>query len=307
VRTVAGSALALLVATGVAAAQNKSFGGPEESFKGKGDREPPICLLDTPRLAGEGFHVMWDCRDNDAKREDIRTELWLQASGSPIYSMVGTFLGFPASVQVTNELVGKENFREAFPIRVKLLARDSAGNSTVSPVRTVEYATTKLRECDLLISERATTTGTDDEDETTSAGVMVDVRRIPVTASSTSSTVDVTSFEPTLASKCELDSVCSNEEKVSIRLNLSRKASSDTPAADEEDTTGEDAETPEDATADETESTQNATGSLQIIPGASDVSVAGEISGEQTDIDAISVTGTAEISNRPTRISVTCR
>ncbi len=209
---------ALLGIAATAFAETTDFGGFSERFKGGGDKIPPRCQIDLPTASAEPFFVKWNCTDDNAAAEEIRTELWLYRNGAPTGDLIANFLGFPASVRIDEGLLGVGTFSAGLPIGVKLLARDRAGITTISPLFTVRAQDNNVSTCSLSI----TTEGTESSGSTTGTpaeNVQVSSANVNVSQSSASQ-VSVQAAGSVLANPCEIDAVCFDDSRLTFTSNL---------------------------------------------------------------------------------------
>lgn len=203
----------LLLAPALAKAETHDFGGYTERYKGGGDKIPPRCQLDLPSASTTAFFAKWNCSDDNSDPQEIRTELWLYKKDSTAGQLVANFLGFPAAVKIDEGLLGVTTFTEALPFSIKLLARDETGMTTISPQLSVQAQDNSVQTCKLSINTEATestgsTTGT--------PAFNVTVEKADVHVSQRDSSQLTISAEKSPAEPCEIDSVCSDDSKVSF-------------------------------------------------------------------------------------------
>ena len=268
-----------MIAAGVisslaAHAETTDFGGYSERFKGGGDKIPPRWQIDVPSASTEPFFVKWNCTDDNADSQEIRTELWLYRAGAPTGELVANFLGFPASVLVNEGLLGVTTFRQGLPISLKLLARDRAGITTISPSITVRAQDNSLTTCDLNISTEGTestggTTGTP------SSSVNVDDAKVNVTQPSETQ-LGVASAGSLLGDPCDIDSVCFDNSRLTFSSSLALNAEGD------------------------------ATGTVTIVPGNLVVNVTGSSSVDGVNLQSLAVSGDTTIDGADATVTLNC-
>ena len=264
----------LAMIAGVAQAETTDFGGYAERFKGDGDNIPPHCQIELPSASTEPFFVKWNCTDDNADPSEIRSELWLYRNGAPTGELIANFLGFPASVLINEGLLGVTSFREGLPISLKLIARDRAGISTISPAFPVRAQDNTLTTCDLNIS----TEGSESDDNTTGTpSLQVDVDGAKVTVSQPSSTqLSVASAGSLGAEPCDIDSVCFNNSRITFTSLL-------TLAAD-----------------------GAATGTVTVVPGSVVVTVKGTSNVDGVNLQSLDVSGDTTIDGTAATLTLTC-
>ncbi len=193
-------------------------GGYPERFKGAGDKVPPNCQFSVPDAAKSPFFIKWNCGDDNASQNDIRTELWMYRNGEAGSILVGNFLGFPAAAYINESVLGAEKFTDGLPVSFRLLARDTAGNTTVSPILSVRTQAASLESCTLQVITQATdslggTTGLP------SLSVILEASAI-ITQNVTDSLIRVATSSPQEASTCEITSLCAEENKVAFDSSI---------------------------------------------------------------------------------------
>ncbi|MFN8392625.1 MAG: hypothetical protein U0136_20195 [Bdellovibrionota bacterium] len=255
-------------------AETTDFGGYSERFKGGGDKIPPRCQIDVPTASTEPFFVKWNCTDDNADAQDIRTELWLYRNGAPTGELVANFLGFPASVKIDEGLLGVTEFRQGLPVSIKLLARDKAGITSISPAIVVRAQDNAVTTCSLNIETQATE----------STGATTGIPSLQVTASDAAVTVSqpsesqlgISSVGSVNADPCEISTVCFNDSLVSFSSSLSLSSDS------------------------------KASGTVSIVPGSLIVNVSGTSSVNGTTLNQLSVSGTTTINGASSTVTLSC-
>ncbi len=265
-------AAALFVAA-YAVAETTDFGGFSERFKGGGDKIPPRCQIDLPTASTEPFFVKWNCTDDNAAPEEIRSELWVYRNGAPAGDLVANFLGFPASVHIDEGILGVANFTDGLPVGIKLLARDRAGITTISPLFTVRAQDNNVSTCSLSINKEGTeasggTTGTPSE------SVDVGSANVNVTQSSASQ-VSVAAAGSLLASPCEIDSICHDDSRLTFTSNLTISGTS-------------------------------ANGTVSVTPGNLVVNVTGSATVDGVMLETFNVSGETTIEGKDATLSLSC-
>jgi hypothetical protein len=267
-------AAAILLAASTAQADTSSFGGYSARFKGAGDKIPPECQVDLPRGSGEPFFIKWNCADDNAEREDIRTELWIYRKGAPTGERLKSFIGFPAAVKIDEGVLGVTKFTDGLPLQFRLVAMDLAGITAISPLLTVQVQDNSVSQCDLKIVAQATesTGGTTGLPEST-----VSAQNAAVQASqSSASNVSIVTTSAAEADPCEIESVCENDSKVTFRSPV-------TIASD-----------------------NSATAKITVSPGALLVELSGSAEVKDAALNSLSLTGTTEIEGREAEVTLTC-
>lgn len=251
------------------------FGGYPEKFKGAGDKEPPLCTLDLPNTATETFFAKWFCTDNFTDQEDIRTELWILKKDAPASVLLGNFLGFPASVEITAGVLGATMFADGLPASFRLVARDRMGNASLSPKVTVSTQdNSSMNKCSLSVITEATEST--DENTTGQDSMSVTVTDAAVTSTQSSDTQStITSTEAT-ASTCQITSICDSA-------------------------TG-----PVSFTAEVTLDGTTATGSVSVLPGLDSVSTTGTATVTDSVLTSLSLTGSTTVDDVAATLTLTC-
>lgn len=192
-------------------------GGPEEEFGGGGDKTPPTCLFNVPTTASEPFFIVWDCYDDVAPKEHIRSSIWIQRNGDTRPIKVADFLG-SGSVFVDNVILQngpEQDYEDGLPVVFWLEGTDKAGNTTISEHRTVVAGDTLFTSCSLSIDTAATESTGD------STGLpAMNVTASSITVSSTTLTNSSFSFSSPSSvspSTCEIDSICENSNVISFQ------------------------------------------------------------------------------------------
>lgn len=249
------------------------FGGYDARFKGDGDLEPPKCQLNVPSYASAPFTIMWNCEDNECSKDEIKTSLWMLKKGAEVPVKVGEFLGFPAAVNINEELVDQAVFSNALPLSFRLVATDRAGITALSPYATAVFDSGQVKICNLTIK----TLQQESTEETTGTPEMtVEVKDARVNSQeSGTNLLIINTKSAVLADPCEIDQVCDNDSKVSFRATLST-----------------------------TSAESNTTGTLTILPGDITLDIEGtvnneitQVSGETTVEDDIPATVSLECSD----------
>jgi len=258
-------------------AETIDFGGRPERFKGRGDRVPPTCQITTPSAAGSDFPVEWNCEDEDTAYQDIRSELWILRKGAPAWELVKTFLGFPAGISISPEILKTASVVEGLPASFRMVGIDRAGNTTFSPTMTVNPGQAEIMNCSLSVTLGGTETS--ESGETTGVPVQtVSLVDVSTDASSTSEgAFTLKSAVNGVASPCEIDSICEADSVVSF----SGSGTFDDSAASIE---------------------------LSITPGAVSGSLAGTITTSSATgaVSTVSATGSALIEDQSATISLEC-
>ena len=267
-------ACALSIA-GTAAADVTDFGGHTERFKGGGDKIPPQCSINVPKAAQEPFTIKWYCIDDNAGSQDIRTELWMFRKDSPASELVGNFLGFPAAALIDEKTLHTATIAEGLPVRFRLLAKDRAGITTVSPVITVGSVDTSLDTCTL----DGSTEGPESTDEVTGVpAASVRSTNVPVEVAETGENqLTIKSAKPAAASPCEIDSYCSDDSEISFELVLSM-----------------------------TEDAETQTGTITVNPAGQSVEISGEAKVDGIKLSSVSLTGETTVDGAAATLSLTC-
>ncbi len=274
------SALVLVAALAAAApistawAETSDFGGYSARFKGDGDKIPPECQIDLPRGSSEPFFVKWNCTDDNAEREEIRTQLWIFRKGAASGDLLKSFIGFPAAVKIDEAALGVANFTDGLPAQFRLVAEDRAGITAISPLLTVQIQDNSVDQCDLRVTAKATeaTGGTTGLPESTVA-----VSDAAVQASQTSaSNVSIVTTSAAEAETCEIESLCENDSKLTFRAPITLGSNS------------------------------SASAKLTISPGALLVEMTGTTQVKDSALTSISLSGTTEIEGREADVTLDC-
>jgi hypothetical protein len=201
-------------------AENNTFGGYAERFKGAGDKIPPHCGVEYPSASLEPFSVLWDCNDNFSPKQDIRTELWVTKKGGSRPELLTPFLGFPAGMDINEDILKVETIKDALPLHFRLVATDRAGN-----LSTATFAVTaqdnSLKTCTLEIVADATDATEDGENGLPEESVRFE--DVSVESSSTSeSSIKITTKNNTKPAICEIEKICNEDpETFSVSTTLS--------------------------------------------------------------------------------------
>lgn len=264
----------VLLAASAAVADTFDQGGTPERFSGAGDNVPPRCQLELPAASTSPFFVKWNCADDDAAAGDIRTELWILRDGDTAPSQLGNFLGFPASIFIDAGILGVDDFQDGLPVNFRLLARDRAGNATISPYHAVLAQASALDSCTLDL----TTSATDSTGETTGVPAMtVFLETSSITSQETGTTgLRVATSSAQTASTCEISSVCENSDEVAFSAALT--------LADD----------------------GTASGTLIITPGTVVVDVSGTYSTSNAMVTAIDVSGDTTVDGQEATATLNC-
>lgn len=203
------------------------FGGYDDRFRGGGDHEPPECQINYPLSASAPFVIKWNCEDNDAPQENITTELWMYRNNSPRSFLVDTFLGFPAAAGIDENLLGVniEDFADELPLTFRLVARDRAGSGSISPkfVVTKQSSVSGITKCSINITTEATETT---ETTTGIPELSVTSNSIDVSSQNTGTlSLRINSPISAKASPCEIDSICTNDDLISLTINAESSTS----------------------------------------------------------------------------------
>ncbi|MCB0323296.1 MAG: hypothetical protein KDD69_06960 [Bdellovibrionales bacterium] len=272
-------AVAFSLAAGVANAETFDFGGSPERFSGNGDRKPPRCQINIPRAAQSSFFVQWNCTDDQATPDQIRTSLWIQRPGERAPDKLKEFLGFPASIFIDEGVLRVENFTDGLPAAFRLVAEDRAGTSAISPFYTVVAQDNSVDTCSLELE----TEGTESDGGTTGIpSERVLASDVSVTTEQVGNNdVRVTTFAAVNASPCEIGDVCSNDEKVTFESSL--------------------------ALLDGDDGTTSATGTVIVSPGNVGASVEGSAVRSSSSLTSLEVSGMTVIDGVPATVTLTCQ
>lgn len=264
----------LLLLTSNSFAEVVEFGGSDQSFKGNGDNTPPHCTIELPKGSTTPFFILWECDDDVSKQDAIRTELWLTRNNGGVPVLLNSFLGFPASVLIDEQALQVTSFTQGLPIKVRLIAKDQAGNAGTSEVFTIRDQDVSVDNCDLTVVTAATESTT----ETTGLPAMsVIMDNVDVSVSETSSTnFSIGTLEETPAETCEIDSLCSDKEELtfSIAVTLDAKGA--------------------------------ATGSLAVLPGDLSVKLTGDSTSANSTLTRLEMTGETTIEGAEASVTFVC-
>lgn len=262
----------------LAQAETIDFGGRPEKFQGRGDRIPPSCQVQAPSAAGASFLILWNCEDNDAAKPDIRTELWVLRNGSSAWEIGKQFLGFPAGMTVDENLLKSTTVREGLPASFRVVGIDRAGNATISPSFIVNPGDASTLTCSLNLA----TAGTETDSSGSTTGVpsrsvvLSDVPSEAIAATQTAFTIK--SSTSSLATTCEIDSICSADSQVAFSGSgvINSGSSSDI--------------------------------SLSITPGAPNLTLSGTVTTgtDGMSVSAVSLSGTAILEEESATVSLEC-
>ena len=257
-----------------AAAETLNFGGYSSRFKGNGDLIPPECQIDLPTGSSEPFFVKWNCTDNYADRDDIRTELWIYRKGATAGERLKSFIGFPAAVKIDQSVLGVTTFTDGLPVQFRLVAMDLAGITAISPLLTVRAQDNSVSKCDLRIIAKATesTGGTTGLPE---SSVVVQGAAVETTQTSTTNVTIVTPVAAE-ADPCEIETVCSDGSKVAFRAPVTIASDS------------------------------TATAKLTVSPGALLIDLVGAVEVKDSAVSTIALSGTTEIDGREAEVTLDC-
>lgn len=264
----------VLVAAGSAIAETTDFGGFSERFKGGGDKIPPRCQIDVPTASAEPFFVKWNCTDDNAASQEIRSELWLYRKGAPTGELIANFLGFPASVRIDEGLLGVGAFAEGLPISLKLLARDRAGITTISPSFVVRAQDNTLNDCDLTI-ETAASESNGDTTGTPSETVSVTGANVNVSQTGDNQ-LSVSTAGSVLASPCEINAVCFDNSRLTFSASLTLEADG------------------------------TSSGAITVVPGSIVASVKGTTTVDGVNLKALEVSGETTVDGTNATVTLSC-
>lgn len=196
----------LLQAPRVSSADTTDFGGYSDRFRGDGDKQPPRCQIDIPRASTTPFFISWNCVDDAASPDEIRTELWMLRKNANAPVKVADFLGFPASVRVDEGLLGAASMSDGLPASFRLLARDRSGVASLSPFLNVSAQDNNLSSCDLQITTEA------GEADVGGSTMSVVAQSVPVRVSQRENTdLNLETSAATAATPCEIAALCQSE------------------------------------------------------------------------------------------------
>lgn len=256
-----------------ASAQLLDFQG--DKFKGAGDKRPPKCEVSKPASVNEPFSITWSCEDDDTDAEEIRTELWVYRSFDPGGKLVGNFLGFPAAAWIDETTLEATPFTSGLPVSFRLLARDRAGNASITSDFTITEKSDSLSSCSLAI----VTEETESTDTTTgipsSAVTLTDVSISTQDAGTNNLTI--TSLSKDLASPCEISDICEDDNRVIFSASII------------------------------TSGTTVSGGTLTTTPGDTiTTKLTGTVDRSGNSITGVDVTGTGEIDDLSAEITLSC-
>jgi hypothetical protein len=256
-----------------ASAQILEFQG--DKFKGEGDKRPPKCEVSKPASVNEPFSITWNCEDDDTDAEEIRTELWIYRSFDPGGELVGNFLGFPAAAWIDETTLGATPFTSGLPVTFRLLARDRAGNASITSDFSVTEKSDTLSSCTLAI----VTEETESTETTTgipSSSVVLTNVSISTQDAGTNS-ITIASLGSNLAKPCEISDICEESDRVSFSASVITSGST---------ATG---------------------GTLTTSPGGIITSkLTGTVERSGNSISGIDVSGTGEIDDLATEVTLSC-
>ena len=248
-----------------------------DKFSGGGDQRKPECQISHPLSAGAPFYIKWNCEDESATRGELVTEVWILRPGAPRYVKVSDYLGFPASLEVNEDLLGGP-FSEWLPASFILIARDTAGNAAVSAPFTITNRDNDVDTCSLSISTRATQSSGDTTGVPSLSAQLSSVSTY--TQSTNNTTFAVSMFTPQAAEPCEIDSLCSDERDQEDEIFFSASIT-----------------VREDGSAD---------GRLNVNPGELAINVEGAGTVSDDILQEVSVSGTTIVDSVVTDFTLTC-
>ena len=255
-------------------AETADYGGYNERFKGGGDKIPPECQLDLPTASLSPFFVKWNCSDDNAMPQDIKTELWIYRKDAPAGALLASFLGFPASVQIDEHVLGVTNFKEGLPVAFRLRAVDRAGITMVTPLLSVTAQDKSLDTCSLhIVTEQTASTG--DTTGLPSQSVIVEDAAVAVQEISETEIRIITPSSVT-ASTCEIESICSDGDKVLFEASLALASGNTT------------------------------SGTLIVTPGNFTPAVTGTTTEDGVTLSGVSVTGDATVNGANATFTLNC-
>jgi hypothetical protein len=283
--------LSFLSLSQFADAELLSFGGHAVRFKGAGDKVPPNCQVNYPTASTEAFFIKWACADKFTEQADIVSELWVQRKGDTRFKKIDDFLGFPASVEITESLLNAPSFEEGLPATFRVIARDRAGNASFSAPFSISAQDNSVETCSISI----TTEATESSGSTTGVpSLAVESTNFEVTSSQTSSNdLSVRSLDKVTAQTCDIESLCSDENRIRISSNLLITESSTSPT--------------EDTTAEETTPNNSASGTIIVSPGNVTVDVTGTVSvSEENSLESLELSGETTIDGVAAQVELSC-
>ena len=280
VLTVGFAVFTLALSPILAQAETIDFGGNSERFKGRGDRVPPTCQVQAPSASGDSFLIVWNCEDSDesTSKSDIRSELWILRKGSSAWEIANQVLGFPAATTVDPTLLKSLTVKEGLPASFRVVGIDRAGNSTVSPSFTVNPGDSSNLACALSVSTNGT------ETDSTGSTTGVPSRTVTITSvqseaiAATATAFTIRSSTSSLATTCEIDSVCSADSLVSFSGSgvINGGSSSDV--------------------------------SISISPGALNAELSGSVTAgaDGVSVSAVSLSGTGTVDEETATVTLEC-
>lgn len=264
--------VAILMGSGEAFSETLDFGGKSEMFKGRGDRIPPTCQASAPNSAGAPFLVLWNCVDEGTAQPELRSEIWVLRNGSSAWDHLKTFLGFPAGLEITPEHLLAETVKEGLPASFRVVGIDRAGNTTFSPLLTVNPGDSGNLTCSVSVN----TEGSETDEFGSTTGVpaqSVVLSSVPTEAiSSSASAFSFSSAAATVANPCEIDAICGESGEISF-------AGSGTVAG---------------------------TASIELTIGTLSASLSGSVTQSGSVVSAIQASGTATIEDSLATVELSC-
>ena len=259
-------------------AETIDFGGKPEKFAGRGDRTPPTCQVQAPSAAGASFLILWNCEDDDAAKQDIRSELWILRNGSSAWELANQVLGFPAATTVDAKLLRSLTVKEGLPASFRVVGIDRAGNATISPSFIVNPGDASTLTCALSV----VTNGTETDSTGSTTGVpsrSVVLSSVPSEAiAATATAFTIKSATDSLAATCEIDTICSADSLVGFAGSgvINAGSSSDV--------------------------------SLSITPGAPNVTLSGSVTTgtDGISVTAVSLSGTTTVETEQASVTLEC-
>jgi hypothetical protein len=179
---------------------------------------------------------------------------------------------------VTEKELGTLTVKEGLPASFRVVGIDRAGNSTISPSFTVNPGDSNVLTCSMTLSTNGSETGSDGS--TTGIPVrtvsVADAATEVIAASATAFTIRAAGAP--VATTCEIDSVCSDDAKVSFTGNgvINSGTSSDV--------------------------------TVSVIPGAVTGTLSGAV-GQGSDgssVVSLSLSGTADVEGESASLSLEC-
>lgn len=255
----------------LAISQEVSIGGFSERFgeDADGDNTPPDCTINVPSFAASEFQVLWLCEDNKEPQDNIRTELWIRKNGDQVDQLVQQFLGFPAGLDISRETLGissTADFESGLPAGFRLVARDRAGNATISELLVVSPGVAPVSECDISVVV----------DGESTEGVVATTTTAALSNTSVSVISNLVTGTGT-AAPCEIESICSDDSSVSFTINFSAADSGTVDSA-----------------------------SIDIDTGTISSDLTGNVTLDGTTVTALSLTGETTVEDSDTTVTVNC-